>query len=216
MADDNGLGAYAASNPFGTASVPTGPVDAVTQEAKIRAWAKQFGMTSEATEKAVAVAKGEGLNAWSAKNPNAASSVDLNPDGTPFSFGDFQDNVRNGLGVDIRKAGLDPADPSQRDAVDQWNLRYMAQNGFGPWKGDKVLAALEGTAGQGATGQGAPTKLSGAVAPTQAGQTNTPEATTGTGNPKGLYAMMLLQALAPMHKFTPVDYDPRAVMPQGS
>lgn len=37
---------------------------------------------------------------------------------------------------------------------------------------------------------------------------------SGAPNPKGLFTLALLQALAPMHKFSPVDYDPFKVMPK--
>jgi D-alanyl-D-alanine carboxypeptidase len=35
----------------------------------------------------------------------------------------------------------------------------------------------------------------------------------GEGHPNGVYTMMMLQALAPQHKFIPIDYDPYKVMP---
>lgn len=39
-------------------------------------------------------------------------------------------------------------------------------------------------------------------------------AASGAPNPKGLFTLALLQALAPMHKFSAVDYDPFKVQPK--
>ena len=85
----------------------------------------------------------EGLNAWSPSNPNAGSYVDRSG-GQPFSFGDFQLNVRNGLGTQALKAGIDPRDPNQWQAADQYAIDQMKAGGLGPWKGDKFAASYKG------------------------------------------------------------------------
>lgn len=108
-------------------------------ESFIRAYAKSKGLDPEVVVK---IAKAEGLGALSPKNPNSASSVDVGPDGKPFSFGDFQDNVRDGLGTEMRKAGVDPADPKQWQTTDKANIDYMADKGLAPWKGDAEVKQL--------------------------------------------------------------------------
>jgi hypothetical protein len=108
-------------------------------ESFIRAYAKSKGLDPDVVAK---IAASEGLKALSPKNPNSASAVDVGADGKPFSFGDFQDNVRNGLGTEMRKAGLDPADPGQWQNVDKANIDYMADNDLAPWRGDAEVKAL--------------------------------------------------------------------------
>ena len=56
---------------------------------------------------ALSIANAEGLRAWSPSNPNAGSYVDRTNSVKPWSFGDFQLNVRNGLGNQARAAGVD-------------------------------------------------------------------------------------------------------------
>jgi hypothetical protein len=108
-------------------------------ESFIRAYAASKGLDPDVVTK---IAQAEGLRALSPKNPNSASGVDIGADGKPFSFGDFQDNVRDGLGVDLRKEGIDPADPKQWQAADKGSIDYMADKGLGPWKGDAEVNAL--------------------------------------------------------------------------
>ena len=81
------------------------------------------------------IANAEGLRAWSAQNPNAGSYIDRTA-GVPWSFGDFQLNTRNGMGVDALKAGIDPRDPKQWQAADRFALDQMKSGGLSPWKGD--------------------------------------------------------------------------------
>lgn len=89
---------------------------------------------------ALGIANVEGLRAWGPNNPNAASYVDRT-NGVPWSFGDFQLNVRNGLGADARRAGIDPANPSQWREADKFALDYMKAHGVGAWSGDPVAAS---------------------------------------------------------------------------
>jgi hypothetical protein len=93
------------------------------------------------------IAKAEGNNPQGWKTPNLASAVDRNPDGTAFSFGDFQENVRNGLGTEARRAGIDPADPSQWQRADDFAIRSMVDGGLGPWKGDAAVSAYQAAGG---------------------------------------------------------------------
>ena len=103
----------------------------------IQDYAKSIGVDPNL---ALGIAGAEGLKAWSASNPNAASTVDVQ-NGQPFSFGDFQLNVRNGLGTQALKAGIDPRDPAQWQAADKFALDQMKAGGVAPWKGDPVAAA---------------------------------------------------------------------------
>jgi hypothetical protein len=107
----------------------------------IRDYAQKIGLNPDL---ALGIAGAEGLNAWSAKNPNAGSYVDR-ASGQPFSFGDFQLNTRNGMGVDARRAGIDPSDPNQWQAADRFALDRMKAGGVGPWSGDPVAKAYLAT-----------------------------------------------------------------------
>ena len=94
---------------------------------------------------ALGIANAEGLYAWGNGNPNAASRVDIDPKtGKPFSFGDFQLNIRNGLGTEAMKAGIDPTDPEQWPAADKFAMDKLIEGGTGPWKGDAYVRALSG------------------------------------------------------------------------
>ena len=102
-------------------------------------YAKSIGLDPNV---ALGVANAEGLKAWSAKNPNAGSSVDVGPDGKPFSYGDFQLNVRNGMGNQAIAKGIDPRDGTQWQAADRFALDQMKAGGLDPWKGDAYVKAM--------------------------------------------------------------------------
>lgn len=179
-----------------------------THEAWIRQKAAQLGVDPE---HAVAIAKAEGLGAWSAKNPNAASLVDIDPKtGKPFSFGDFQMNIRNGLGTEAQKAGLDPTDPNQWQKVDEFALKHMATGDFSPWKSDKGQQAWEASHGGAGKSVAAGATNNVATKPVEATSTNAPPGP----NLNGLYTYAMLSSMFPQHKFTPITYDPFAVMPK--
>jgi hypothetical protein len=108
-----------------------------SHEQFIRDYAQKIGVNPDL---AVGIANAEGLRAWSAKNPNAGSYVDRT-NGVPWSFGDFQLNTRNGMGVDALKAGIDPRDPKQWQAADRFAIDQMKAGGISPWKGDKFAVA---------------------------------------------------------------------------
>jgi hypothetical protein len=104
----------------------------------IQDYAKSIGLDPNL---ALGIANAEGLKAWSASNPNAASTVDVE-NGKPFSFGDFQLNVHPGaMGAKAIAAGVNPSDPTQWQAADRYALDQMKAGGVGPWKGDPVAAA---------------------------------------------------------------------------
>ena len=137
--------AYSGSSPIASASPPSinpgltvnsSPL-AGSHSQFIQDYAKSIGLNPNL---ALGIATAEGLKAWSASNPNAASTVDVQ-NGQPFSFGDFQLNTRNGMGVDAQRAGIDPRDPNQWQAADKFALDQMKSGGVGPWKGDPVAAA---------------------------------------------------------------------------
>ena len=112
----------------------------MSHEQFIRDYAAKVGVNPDV---AVGVANAEGLRAWSPSNPNAGSYVDRTG-GVPWSFGDFQLNTRNGMGVDAQKAGIDPRDPNQWQKADMFALDQMKAGGLGPWKGDKFAANYKG------------------------------------------------------------------------
>ena len=102
-------------------------------------YAKSIGLNPNL---ALGIAGAEGLKSWSANNPNAASRIDIDPNGQPFSFGDFQLNVHPGaMGAKAIAAGIDPSDPKQWQAADKFALDQMKAGGVSPWKGDPVAAA---------------------------------------------------------------------------
>ena len=134
-----GSGGY---SPGAVGAAGTSPYtnDQAGHAAFIRARAAALGIDPNF---ALAVASAEGLRALSPQNPNGASSVDRSPDGTPFSFGDFQLNVRNGLGNEARAHGIDPANPNQWQAADEYALETMAKSGLQPWRGDAAVSAYQ-------------------------------------------------------------------------
>jgi hypothetical protein len=105
----------------------------------IRDYAKKIGLDPDL---ALGIAGAEGLNAWSAKNPNAASNLraDQRLGG---SYGDFQLNM-GGMGAGALKAGIDPRDPSQWQAADRYALDQMKAGGVKPWS-DPVARAYAAT-----------------------------------------------------------------------
>ena len=126
----------------------------------IRNYAKQIGVDPNL---ALGIAQSEGLNAWSPRNPNAASTVDVQ-NGQPFSFGDFQLNVHPGaMGAQALAQNIDPRDPNQWQAADRFALDRLKAGGAGPWKGDPVAAAYLKT---GAVPQPAVAGATGAIDPT--------------------------------------------------
>jgi LAS superfamily LD-carboxypeptidase LdcB len=142
----------------------------------IKSYAQSIGLDPKL---ALGVAGAEGLNAWSAKNPNAASGVDVQ-NGQPFSFGDFQLNTRNGLGTQALKAGIDPRDPAQWQKSDQFAMNQMKAGGTAPWQGDAYVKA------QGGAAPGATVNTTAPVAPAGPVQSaiaafNKPSGTDGKG-----------------------------------
>ena len=115
----------------------------MSHEQFIRDYAAKIGVNPD---QAVAIAKAEGLNAWSPSNPNAASYVDRTS-GQPFSFGDFQLNVHPGaVGAGALKAGVDPRDPNQWQAADKYALDQMRSHGIAAWT-DPASRAIQAHGG---------------------------------------------------------------------
>ena len=147
----------------------------------IQDYAKSIGLNPNL---ALGVANAEGLRAWSASNPNAASTVDIQ-NGQPFSFGDFQLNVRNGLGTEALRHNIDPRDPSQWQAADKFALDQMKSGGLGPWKGDPYAEAYLKSGAAPAVATPTPSQAPGPMDPSaQAGGPGAPLGTPGsTVNP---------------------------------
>ena len=141
-----GLGAWAAPTYDGarpsTAPEPSAyGTDQAGQAAFIRDYSIYRGVKPEF---ALGVANTEGLRAISPKNPNGASSVDIDPQtGKPFSFGAFQLNVRNGLGNEAMAKGIDPTNPAHANLANQFAIDQMATGGLKPWRGDAVVKAYQ-------------------------------------------------------------------------
>ena len=106
-----------------------GASPAAQHEAFIRDYAAKIGVNPDV---ALGIARAEGLNATGFRTPNQASTVDVSG-GQPFSFGDFQLNVKGGMGVDALKAGIDPADAAQWQKADMFALDRMKAGGIAPW-----------------------------------------------------------------------------------
>ena len=113
--------------PSATSAVAASP--AAQHEAFIRDYAAKVGVNPDL---AVGIAKAEGMNSTGFRTPNQASTVDVSG-GQPFSFGDFQLNTKGGLGVGALKAGIDPQDPKQWQAADQYAIDQMKSGGIAPW-----------------------------------------------------------------------------------
>ena len=141
-------------------------VDRAGQAAFIRDYAAYKGIQPEF---ALGVGKAEGLNAISPNNPNGASSVDIDPStGKPFSFGAFQLNVRNGLGTEALKQGIDPTNPAHANLANKFAIDNMATGGLKPWRGDAAVKAYQQGLVPAAAG---PVAGQGGAAPTAAAQT---------------------------------------------
>lgn len=113
-------------------------------ESFIRSYARSRGVNEDL---AANIARAEGLNAWSSSNPNAASTVDRDAAGRPFSFGDFQLNTSGGLGALALAHGIDPRDPNQWQLADKFAIDYMAQHGVAPWRTDKAVQSYTAQGG---------------------------------------------------------------------
>ena len=130
--------AVASSSPLmANSSASAAPSSRSDLEAYIRQSALSHGIDPDF---AVAVAKAEGLNKF-ARGDNMASITDVDPNGVPFSYGAFQNNMHPGALGDImlRKAGIDPRDPKQQKAAIDFDLQWMKDHGVGPWKGDQTV-----------------------------------------------------------------------------
>jgi hypothetical protein len=122
------------------------PTTQAGQAAFIRDYAPYSGGIGIHPDFALGVANAEGLNAITPQTPNGPSGVDIDPyTKQPYSFGAFQLNVKNGLGVEARNAGIDPSDPTQANLANKYAMDFMAKNGLAPWKNDKAVEAYRAT-----------------------------------------------------------------------
>ena len=113
-------------------------LDPNVHEAFIRNYAQQRGLDPDFITR---LAAAEGLNAWSAANPNAGNNPALSG-GRSISYGDFQLNTSNGLGVTARQHGIDPTNPNQWQQADKFAIDYIAQTrDLRPWETNPVAAA---------------------------------------------------------------------------
>lgn len=114
---------------------------ALEHAAFIREYAEKIGMDPDW---AVRWAASEGLNAWTEKNPNAGSYVDRDANGNAFSYGDFQLNIKNGLGVIARHMGIDPARAEDWKKADMFAMDWAMKNGISDWRTDAAYRAVGG------------------------------------------------------------------------
>ena len=172
--------AYKGSAPKGPAPDPTNyPTTPQGQAAFIRDYSAYAGGRGVDPNFALSVAHAEGLNP-AARGANLASTVDVDKNGNPFSFGAFQLNVRNGLGNLARAAGIDPADPAQANAANKFAMDYMATHDIRPWQGDQAVKAYQ--AGRGLTDAPAAQSIE-AASPQPSGRGLAPSAASYTGQP---------------------------------
>jgi hypothetical protein len=103
--------------------------------------AAQAGWTQQEIDDGISVLNREGLNPTSGGAANAwASTVDVGPNGDPFSFGPSQLNVNGGLGeVFQSETGLNPADPQSWKAQIDFTINQVSKGGWGPWAGAKAV-----------------------------------------------------------------------------
>jgi hypothetical protein len=129
--------APAAAKGFDASAFPSNRAETTPaqRDAFNRAYAKSIGLNPDIPS---GIGRAEGLNV-----PGVGpSSVDVE-NGKPFSFGDFQMNVRNGLGNAAIAAGADPRDPNQWQAVNKFAMDQMKKD-LGPWKDDKYVESMRG------------------------------------------------------------------------
>ena len=91
---------------------------------------------------------------------------------------------------------------------DPGHFQIAGNNPTGDHTGDATVASAKATGP--ANGATSPVKA-GAVQ----GQGSSSDSTSAMDNPKGLYTLAMLQSLWPQAKFTPIDYNPFAVLKAG-
>jgi hypothetical protein len=118
----------AAPTNAGTATASTDAPDPSATEAYIRQRAPSFGIDPD---KAVAVAKSEGLNAYAGDSGSSFGPFQLHYGGVAQGG-----NSVAGLGDDFTKAtGLDARDPKTLNAQIDFALAHASQNGWGAFHG---------------------------------------------------------------------------------
>lgn len=147
-------------------------LDPNVHEAFIRNYAQQRGVDPDFVAR---LAAAEGLTAWSAANPNAGNNPALSR-GRSISYGDFQLNTSNGLGVTARQHGIDPTNPNQWQAADKFAIDYIAQtHDLTPWQTNPVGRAYVQQHGAGNPGAFNPAASAGTANMAQTAPTITPD-----------------------------------------
>jgi hypothetical protein len=97
-------------------------------EAWIRVVAAKYGLNPDML---VGIARAEGNNPTGWRRKDQGSSVDVDANGNPYSFGDFQFNMHPGALGDrmLKSGGPDARDHSTWKQQADWAARYIAAQG---------------------------------------------------------------------------------------
>ena len=90
---------------------------------------------------AVDVAASEGLFS---KRKSQGSYVDVDAQGNPYSFWDFQLNYKKGVGTFAAREGIDPSRPEDWMKADEFALRWIKEHGMGDWRTDAAFRRYGG------------------------------------------------------------------------
>lgn len=137
------LGSYSQSarrKAASSSSSSGGRADAKDRESWIRSMAGMLGINPD---DAMRVAKSEGFGSFKSAIPGETS------------YGDFQLHTGGGLGDVFRKqTGLDPTDPANERAMDEFALRWAATHGWGDFHGagNTGMGQWQGIGARGAAG----------------------------------------------------------------
>ena len=106
--------------------------------AYIKMMAPKYGIDPQF---AVDVAASEGLFS---KRKSQGSYVDVDAQGNPYSFWDFQLNYKRGVGTFAAKEGIDPNRPEDWMKADEFALRWIKEHGMGDWRTDAAFRRYGG------------------------------------------------------------------------
>jgi len=158
---------------------------------------------------AIGIAKAEGLMVPGLGPSNTDIYRSGPQTGQPYSWGDFQMNVRNGLGLTAQQAGFDPLNPNQWQDVGKFAIDTMYGGGKGfnlqPWKGDRYAEAYL------ASGKATPVTV-GAAAPGHGGIGSDTVAAGTAGAPAPATASDVLASLNKSNAGQPSTMDDLAKM----
>ena len=114
------------------------PDTSAGHSAFIKMMAPKYGIDPQF---ALDVANSEGLRS---KRKSQGSNVDVDAQGNPYSFWDFQLNYRRGVGTFAAKEGINPDRPSDWMKADEFALRWMKEKGMKDWRTDAAFAKYHG------------------------------------------------------------------------